>query len=58
MSKRSIRWILPIVVILMIATFMVLSPIITTHAAGTTTQPTAPSAPYQSAPAPKIYWYY
>ncbi|HZO73885.1 MAG TPA: hypothetical protein VFB60_16905 [Ktedonobacteraceae bacterium] len=54
MSKRAIRWLLPILALLLIATIMVLSPIITTHAAGATSQP---SAPHQS-PVPGIYWYY
>ena len=57
MSKRYIRWILPILALLLIATFMVLSPILSTHAAGTTTQPAAPTAPH-NAPVPQIYWYY
>lgn len=55
MSKRAIRWLLPILALLLIATIMVLSPIISTHAAGDTTQPAAPTAPYQY-PVPQV-WY-
>jgi len=57
MSKRAIRWLLPIIALLLIATIMVLSPIISIHAAGTTTQPAAPTAPSQQ-PVPSSYWYF
>ncbi len=57
MSKRAIRWLLPILALVLIATIMVLSPIITTHAAGATSQPATPTAPYQS-PVPSSYWYF
>ena len=34
MLKQFIRWILPLVVIALIATYIVLSPMVATHAAG------------------------
>lgn len=50
MKMQYIRWILPIVALLLIATVLVLSPLVMTHAAGTTD----PS----SAPAPSVLWYF
>ncbi len=34
MFKRFIRWILPLVVLVVIATYFVLSPVLASHAAG------------------------
>ncbi len=39
MLKRIIRWILPLVVLVVIATYFVLSPVLASHAAG-------PATPY------------
>ncbi len=41
MIKRYIRWILPLVVIVLIGAYFLVSPMVATHAAGTA----APAAP-------------
>jgi hypothetical protein len=43
MIKRYIRWILPLVVIVLISAYFLVSPMVATHAAG----PVAPAAPSQ-----------
>ncbi len=43
MIKRYIRWILPLVVIVLIGAYFLVSPMVATHAAGTA----APAAPSQ-----------
>lgn len=43
MIKRYIRWILPLVVIVLIGAYFLVSPMVATHAAGTD----APAAPSQ-----------
>jgi hypothetical protein len=55
MFKRFIRWILPLVVLVLIAMYFVLSPVLATHA----TPPTTPShitAPH--VPAPDAFWHW
>jgi len=57
MIKRYIRWILPLVVIVLIGVYFLVSPMVATHAAGSA----APAAPSQiTAPhgvTPDIYWH-
>lgn len=50
MLKRTIRWLLPLIALLMFATYLVIAPIMATHAASA--QPAAPSisAPHGVAP--------
>lgn len=48
MLKRTIRWLLPLIALLMFATYLVVSPIIATHAAPANYA--APSAPGITAP--------
>ncbi len=43
MIKRYIRWILPLVAIVLISAYFLVSPMVATHAAG----PSAPAAPSQ-----------
>jgi hypothetical protein len=50
MRKQYIRWILPLIALLLIATVMVLTPFIQAHAAGTTTPTATPTAPHQTSP--------
>jgi hypothetical protein len=45
MLKRSIRWILPMVVLVLIATYFVLSPMVVSHAAGPGSSPIHMLAP-------------
>ncbi len=45
MLKRTIRWLLPLIALLMFAAYLVIAPIMATHAA-----PAIPSAPSISAP--------
>jgi hypothetical protein len=54
---RFIRWIVPLVVLLLIALYLVLSPIMSTRAAAPATQHSLP-VPHMSAPAvlPDILW--
>jgi hypothetical protein len=55
MFKRCIRWILPLVVLVLIAMYFVLSPVLaTTHAAGPAT-PSHITAPQLLLP--DIFWY-
>ena len=55
MLKRFIRLILPLIALLMFAAYLVIAPIVASHAAAPAT-PTAPgiSAPHGSAP--NIFW--
>ena len=46
MFKRTLRWLMPLIALLMVVACLTLSPIISSHAAGIT-----PSAPHISAPA-------
>ena len=50
MLKRTIRWLLPLIALLMFATYLVIAPIMATHAASA--QPAAPtiSAPHGHVP--------
>ena len=51
MVKRCIRWILPLVVLVLIAMYFVLSPVLaTTHAAGPGSSPIHITAPDDSTP--------
>lgn len=55
--RLALRWILPLVALLLVATVLVLSPLLATHAAGThTATPTAPTQMMpHNAPVPNIY---
>ncbi len=57
MIKRYIRWILPLVVIVLIGAYFLVSPMVATHAAGSA----APAAPSQiTTPhgmTPDFYWH-
>jgi len=44
MLKSFIQWILPVVVLLLIALYLVLSPVLATHAAAPTTHSQAPAS--------------
>jgi hypothetical protein len=46
MLKRTIRWLLPLIALLIFAAYLVVAPLMATHAA-----PAMPSAPSISAPA-------
>lgn len=56
MVKRYIRWILPLLVLAVIVGYFLVSPMLATHAAGTS----APAAPHQittpHGATPDIYW--
>jgi len=56
MIKRYIRWILPLVVIVLIGAYFLVSPMVATHAAGSA----APAAPSQittpNGPTPDFFW--
>src|SRR5712664_2822484 len=58
MVKRYIRWILPLVVIVLIGVYFLVSPMVATHAAG----PAAPAAPSQittpHGQTPDFYWHH
>ena len=55
-----LRWLLPIIVLLMIATAFILGPALFSHAAGTGNTTTPPTHPASTAPAkqtsPNIFW--
>ncbi len=58
MLKQFIRWILPLVALLLIAMCLVLSPVLSSHAAAPTTHSQG-GGQYQVAPhstAPNAYW--
>lgn len=55
MLKRTIRWLLPLIALLMFAAYLVIAPIIATHAASA---PAAPSAPSISAPLQVPHFYH
>jgi len=48
MLKRTIRWLLPLIALLMFAAYLVVAPIVATHAAPANS--IAPAAPSISAP--------
>ncbi len=50
MLKRSVRWILPFVVLALIATYVVLSPVVASHAAGPGSSPIHFIAPHYLLP--------
>jgi hypothetical protein len=51
MLKRFIRWILPLMVLVLIATYIVLSPVLaTTHAAGPGSSPIHITVPHYQIP--------
>jgi hypothetical protein len=50
MLKRFIRWILPLMVLVLIAAYLVISPLVATHAAGPASSATHSSPIYMVAP--------
>jgi hypothetical protein len=58
MLRRFIQWILPLVVLVLIATYMVLSPLVQSHAAAPTMQSSAPTQQIvvPQDPTPDILW--
>lgn len=63
MRASILRWVLPIVVMLLIATVLVLSPLISHASAGQTTTPTTtpvvtPTATPTNQVKPNAYWYW
>lgn len=65
MRKQYIRWILPIIALLLIATFLVLAPVVSfSHAAASTTPHATPTVVPTATPAskgggmqPGLQWY-
>jgi len=53
--KRCIRWILPLLVLVLIATYFVLSPVLASHAAGPGSSPIHIIAPHYLTP--NYFWY-
>ena len=62
-QQLTIRWLLPILILLIMATVLVLTPAFMTHAAGKTDTTTPSATPAISTPAPShnvtpnIYWF-
>lgn len=57
MLKRSLRWLMPLIALLMVAACLAFSPILSSHAASST--PAAPaqiSAPAGQGPLPSWFW--
>ncbi|GCE11518.1 hypothetical protein [Tengunoibacter tsumagoiensis] len=56
MRKQYLRWLLPIIALLVIATVIVLSPLVNSHAAGTTSPSVTPtSTPHVT---PDVQWHF
>jgi hypothetical protein len=54
--RLALRWVLPLLALLLIATVLVLSPLLATHAAGThTATPTTPTQLAPHKPVPNFY---
>lgn len=54
MLKRTLRWIVPLLALLLIALSLVISPMLVTHAAGPVAPAHSISSP--SAPTPYFFW--
>jgi hypothetical protein len=55
MLKRFMRWILPLVIVVLIATYFVLSPVVISHAAGPAITPSHITMPH--GPGFDFFWH-
>jgi hypothetical protein len=58
MVKRYIRWILPLVVIVLISAYFLVSPMVATHAAGSAASAAPSQITTPRGMTPEMYWHH